>query len=342
MPSNSAFGVPDDPTTLASEYKELLWTLDPVDRMFDAVEIPGGTVGQSDGGARAVPRGGRSGRCLFLPTRPLESHRAYKSSAGDALLDCWKALWSDLLPGISYAGIYDGNPANRDVVLCADGSRVCGLCRTTQKDLFVEIDYMLGHLPDPAAVTLVVGAFTGAPSPPDGPGPVRLHVQLSDPMPHNNTTALVPCTPAGVAGVDADFDVLKAQFFGSLAERTAIQNNTKPNALNAKALAFRYGMFVHNLAPAGSTTSGCSEIGGNDFVVSLGSWGLVNGHNVGTTDQQAGTLLHEFGHTLGFRHGGGDNVNCKPNYESVMSYTRQFSVRPIACWTTRDRCWVLS
>ena len=84
-------------------------------------------------------------------------------------------------------------------------------------------------------------------------------------------------------------------------------------------------MFVHNLAPAGSTVSGCSEIGGNDFVVSLGSWGLVNGHNVGTTDQQTGTLFHEFGHTLGLRHGGGDNVNCKPNYESVMSYTRQFS-----------------
>ena len=84
-------------------------------------------------------------------------------------------------------------------------------------------------------------------------------------------------------------------------------------------------MFVHNLAPAGSTTSGCSEIGGNDWIMHFGSWGLVNGHNVGTTDQQAGTLLHEFGHTLGFRHGGGDNVNCKPNYESVMSYTRQFS-----------------
>jgi hypothetical protein len=43
-----------------------------------------------------------------------------------------------------------------------------------------------------------------------------------------------------------------------------------------------------------------------------------------------GTLLHEFGHTLGFRHGGHEDVNCKPNYLSVMSYSRQFANSPIA------------
>jgi hypothetical protein len=54
---------------------------------------------------------------------------------------------------------------------------------------------------------------------------------------------------------------------------------------------------------------------------------LVNNviHNRGTTDQQAGTFMHELGHNLGFRHGGSDNVNCKPNYLSVLSYSRQFS-----------------
>jgi hypothetical protein len=324
-------GVPDDPTTFASEYKELLWTLDPVDRMFDAVEIPGGTVGQLTGAP--VPFPGVGDPAVATSCQPTASG-AYASTAGDALLDCWKTPWVDGLPGISYSGIYTyNNIANRDVVLCAGSTATPGdvaancAVGTAQKDLLAEIDYMDFHLPDPVALAQVVAVFSPnvpLPLPPNGPGPVRLHLQLSDQIPHNNTTALVPCTPAGAAG-DADFDVLKAQFFGTAAERTAVQNNTKPNALNAKALAFRYGMFVHNLAPAGSTTSGCSEIGGNDFVVSLGSWGIVNGHNVGTTDQQAGTLLHEFGHTLGLRHGGGDNVNCKPNYESVMSYTRQFS-----------------
>jgi len=36
-------------------------------------------------------------------------------------------------------------------------------------------------------------------------------------------------------------------------------------------------------------------------------------------------MMHELGHNLGLRHGGGDNLNCKPNYPSVMSYSRQFS-----------------
>ena len=39
--------------------------------------------------------------------------------------------------------------------------------------------------------------------------------------------------------------------------------------------------------------------------------------------------MHEIGHTLGLRHGGEDNVNCKPNYRSVMSYSRQFAGSPI-------------
>ena len=60
----------------------------------------------------------------------------------------------------------------------------------------------------------------------------------------------------------------------------------------------------------------------------------------GTPDQQAGTFMHELGHTLGLQHGGdqvdlgpdglansGDeNVyryNYKPNYHSVMNYTWQ-------------------
>jgi hypothetical protein len=35
---------------------------------------------------------------------------------------------------------------------------------------------------------------------------------------------------------------------------------------------------------------------------------------------QAGTLMHELGHNLGLRHGGGDDINRKPNYVSVMNY----------------------
>ncbi len=47
------------------------------------------------------------------------------------------------------------------------------------------------------------------------------------------------------------------------------------------------------------------------------------GFSVGTVAEQAGTLQHEFGHTLGLRHGGENNVNNKPNYLSLMNYSFQ-------------------
>ena len=79
------------------------------------------------------------------------------------------------------------------------------------------------------------------------------------------------------------------------------------------------------------STSGVSDIGGGDSLVTLGLWGAA-----GQTDPvQAGTFMHELGHSLGLTHGGlyydilGSYVptlepNCKPNYQSVMSY--QFQV----------------
>jgi X-X-X-Leu-X-X-Gly heptad repeat protein len=79
------------------------------------------------------------------------------------------------------------------------------------------------------------------------------------------------------------------------------------------------------------STSGVSDIGGGDSLITLGLWG-----SSGQTDPvQAGTLMHELGHSLGLTHGGlyydtpGSYVptlepNCKPNYQSVMSY--QFQV----------------
>jgi hypothetical protein len=59
--------------------------------------------------------------------------------------------------------------------------------------------------------------------------------------------------------------------------------------------------------------------GASDFIVSLGGWSS----NPGTTNQQAGTLMHELGHNLGLRHGGEDHTQWKPNYLSVMNYSFQ-------------------
>ena len=78
------------------------------------------------------------------------------------------------------------------------------------------------------------------------------------------------------------------------------------------------------------TTSGVSDLGGGDSIISLGLWGAA-----GRTDQvQAGTFMHELGHSFGLWHGGlyydtpGSYTptfepNCKPNYQSVMNYLFQ-------------------
>jgi uncharacterized repeat protein (TIGR01451 family) len=47
--------------------------------------------------------------------------------------------------------------------------------------------------------------------------------------------------------------------------------------------------------------------------------------------------MHELGHTLGLKHGGIDHINCKPNYVSVMSYSRQFNEAATTGGTRTDR-----
>jgi hypothetical protein len=99
-----------------------------------------------------------------------------------------------------------------------------------------------------------------------------------------------------------------------------------------------------------TATSGHGDFsGGGDFAVTLGLWGADNSpgcivdpthvltgnevycdNQVGTLKVQTGTLMHELGHTLTLTHGGtyydaGSSVpkyevNCKPNFISVMNY----------------------
>lgn len=235
---------------------------------------------------------------------------------GDALCDNWEVDGIDVDGnGIVDLRLYD---LNQDGTL-----QPAERADPNHKDVYVEVDWMALHKPEPAALARVVAAFAAAPVPnPDGTTGIRLHL-LADEQAvfHFDEMAFGNDLPGQFI---PHFDAVKDAAFGTAAERGA---STAAERLAAKRLAFRYSLFAHQLR--GVTWSGLSELPGNDFLVSLGAFAEVLGHRTGSVDQQAGTFMHELGHALNLRHGGGDNFNCKPNYLSVMSYSRQFDNDPI-------------
>jgi uncharacterized repeat protein (TIGR01451 family) len=251
------------------------------------------------------------------------------STAGDGILDCWKTAGIDVDGDGTADYHFPGEPLS-----------------TQHKYVFLEIDsYATGCSsgpvpptckPSQAVVDALVSAFNSAPvSNPDGTSGIRLVVQVDDSMATLNGAAvtgplaLPPCTAPKISG-SMDFDELKHAFFGTSSER----GNAKKIA--AKAFAFHYLITAPNLQGLGST-SGCSELPGNDLAVTLGGWGFTT---TNLTLSWAGTLMHELGHNLGLRHGGGAAIdtdsngnklsaNCKTNYISVMSYAQQMPDRPM-------------
>ncbi len=176
-----------------------------------------------------------------------------------------------------------------------------------KKDIYVYYNWMNAapdghhHKPDALALSTVQNAFAIAPlSNPNGTQGVTMHFEDGGAIAHADAINF-----NGGPGI-VDFDTVKANMF------------LNPAATSWKRFAYHYLIFAHHHTP-GSTSSGLSEIGGNDFIVSLGGWS----GNRGTWRDQAGTIMHELGHNLNLGHGGSDGVNYKPNYLSVMNYRYQ-------------------
>ncbi|GEB55440.1 DUF11 domain-containing protein [Streptomyces gardneri] len=218
-----------------------------------------------------------------------------------------------------------------------------------RKDLFVEADYMAADKPQPGALTDVVNAFAQAPVDeyPDPGNPakkkyrgINLHAVEGESLPNVTPLTFYSSGP----GPQDDFNDLKSGnpagpctgFFGTPADRSS---PNCANILQAKRQVYRYMIFGNSYAesPGSSGSSEWSAAGpqgGNDFLVTVGSWGTLALNNVGgRRNAEASTFMHELGHTLSLGHGGDDFANCKPNYLSVMNYTLQFanndSARPL-------------
>src|SRR5207247_4261762 len=131
---------------LSPPYRDALWTK--VGDSLFAVEVPGGTGGQTTGAPVLFPAA-----CDSAGNAP--------DSDGDGLLDCWEdgRLWSDGLPGISSDGTYGTTAVPRSttfraLLLCVDTNldnvfSAAECASPTQKAIFIEIDYMQLHKPDP-------------------------------------------------------------------------------------------------------------------------------------------------------------------------------------------------
>ena len=181
-------------------------------------------------------------------------------------------------------------------------------------DVFFEIDWMEGHKPSTQALNDVKSAFeTSNYNSTNNVMGIQFHYQLSDGNIRHYDSILNPGSSR-----NPGFDQVKKDNYGSnisteRGDTTNWLNSLKP----AKMQVFHYVLFGHSQP---GLVSGSSEMPGNDVFVTLGTFD----GKVGNLDQQEGTLLHEIGHNMGINHGGSDNVNCKPDYVSVMSYSRQF------------------
>jgi hypothetical protein len=240
-------------------------------------------------------------------------------SDGDGIFDSWETKgW----------GIDVNSDGVIDLDLWALGAR------PDHKDVFVEVDAMAGLAPDElVALGAVEGAFAAAPNSlvhnPDNTNGINLHTLLDD--------INIPRQPwsSYLTALDSFF-ILKKTYFGSR------EDSASPNSrfiLEAKKLVFRYCIFADRFDE--EHHSGAAElppssvgVGKNDFFVSLGGWPTDGG----TPAQQAGTFMHELGHTLGLGHGGGDDIKYKPNYISVMNYTWMDPLKnwmPPGAWSLR-------
>ena len=203
--------------------------------------------------------------------------------------------------------------------------------RTGQKDLFIEIDYMdpagrpgedvQGMVPQREALEKVRDAFLAQ--------GIHVHFDAGD---------IIDQSP----GIDpADFDLGGGEVV-PFAEEVDFFDNDVASILDYKAQYLgieRRSLFYYMLLAysrsgyvAGSFgSSGASEVLGNDILVSIGHWGHSRVDTLETNkviNNQAGTIMHEFGHSLGLNHGGDDDVNDKPNYISVMNYLYQIAGLP--------------
>ncbi|MET0286056.1 MAG: hypothetical protein ABW352_16365 [Polyangiales bacterium] len=187
--------------------------------------------------------------------------------------------------------------------------------RPNQRDVFIEIDYMAGGdvatLPRKEALDRVVEAFRLR--------NIALHFDVGN--------LFSPAFNPELYNLGGGNQVPFATAVGLAPADSAIANMYDIKATNMagnRRMIFYYQLFGWSQQKDGSGgSSGVGEMPGNDSIVTLGGFGLTANNAAQrnlVANYQAATVMHELGHNFGLRHGGGDAINRKPNYVSVMNY----------------------
>lgn len=210
-------------------------------------------------------------------------------------------------------GIEDGDEVYGTLAgldLPAMGAHPC------RKDLFIETDWVQAsglpvnkNRPHANQVARLVTAFANAPVlNPNGTTGIQLHIDYGQGGAFTGGNSVVD--PSGNDTVNTNLSSLNNEF------NTIKSGNFAANRNGY----FHYCIMCDKYSIGGvyQNSSGLAELPGDDFMVSMGQWATGNDNFIGNT------IMHELGHNLKLRHGGDENRNFKPNYNSIMNYWYQF------------------
>jgi hypothetical protein len=266
-------------------------------------------------GLAAITIGVSDGVTTVFVTVPVEVLRPAPvlDTDGDGIRDEWEINGVDI----------DGN-GSIDLNLRAMGAN------PLRKDIFIEVDWMVKPLtcvwqvcwtnggvlqPQRAVLDGLIATFATAPvSNPDGSSGITLHVD-GGPATVMNPFTGEPWGPWSRAGV-VPYDPFLGASDGISYDWSEFQAIKQAFMEPARRAVFHYVVYADRLG--GVNASGISRgIPAADFILAAGDPAWNGGL---TVTQESSLFLHELGHNLALHHGGGDDINYKPNYSSVLNY----------------------
>jgi hypothetical protein len=275
-----------------------------------------------------------------LPSSPtnygISFVRAYPRTTDtdtDTTADWTQVNWStpagrNDVDALAVDGDNDGIPDSAEV----PGGTFAGLdlyaigARTGTRDIFIEVDQMAsadaGVIVRPEAMQMVVDTFAAR--------SIALHIDVGTAFAGSPSAAAFDLGQGNsVVPYEACVFLEQTTCSANISTRRSLYDWKDDNMDLRRRAVFHYALFGNSQKADGTAgSSGISETPGNDFVISMGTWGFTTTPGAPLNlliNSQAATFMHEFGHNLGLRHGGFENINYKPNYWSVMNYTYQLN-----------------